>query len=56
MYMAFIGPIIVKFYPDWLFRDGLSHPATVIALIHHIRSLSLDGNGRMDFGGEKGRA
>jgi len=41
MYMAFIGPVIVKFYPDWLFRDGLSHPATVVALIHHSLSFYL---------------
>jgi|GEM_PF-727497 len=41
MYLAFLGPVIVKLYPDWLFRDGFAHPATLIALIHHTFSFYL---------------
>jgi len=41
MYISFLGGVITIFYPDWLFRDGMWHPGTLIALIHHTISLYL---------------
>jgi len=41
IYVSLLGGIITKFYPDWLFRDGFGHPATLIALLHHTISFYL---------------
>ena len=41
MYVSFLGGAITIFYPDWLFRDGIMHPATIPALIHHTISFYL---------------